>query len=549
MNSQFKITINDEQLTFNKKVKVLDLIKGNPHDYVCCKVNNKLRELNYEVFYDAKIQLLTTKSYSAIRLYERSLRYIVAMACSRVFPEAVVKFSYNISRSIYMKFENNNPRLDSKALKAILNEVDNIVKNDYPLIRKVVQNSQAEEIYKEKNYYDKIEILKYRPEKTVHLYECQEYVNYMYGHMVPSTGHINKYKLRLYGNGILIQYPRSEAKGEIPEFEDAPTYGKTLKESSEWSTKVRTSSVAQINDWAQQANQLDFINLCESHHNNMLAELGEKITADINNIRLICIAGPSSSGKTTFANRLRVELMSRGLNPIRISIDDYYLPRSQVPLDEKGKPDLECIEALDVDLFNQNMLDLINGEEVTLPHFDFLIGHIVPGKTYKLNPDQPIIIEGIHALNERLTSLVARHQKFKIFIAPQAQINVDNQNPISLTDLRLVRRIVRDYKFRGASAEETLSMWTSVRKGEFKWIYSTQEDANYVFNSLLPYELCVMRKYALPLLKAIDKDSPNASVAERLIKFVKLFVELDDKWIPCNSIIREFIGESCFQDV
>ena len=211
-----------------------------------------------------------------------------------------------------------------------------------------------------------------------------------------------------------------------------------------------------------------------------------------------------------------------------------------------GNVDLECLEALDVALFNENMLDLINGQEVTLPHFDFQKGYRVPGRTIKLEPDEIIIIEGIHALNEKLTSLIAKHQKFKIFIAPQAQINLDNHNPISLTDLRLLRRIVRDFQFRNASAEETMEMWPSVRKGEFKWIYKTQENADYVFNSLLPYELCVMKTFALPLLKKIDYNSPHYILANRLVKFLKYFVDLDTKWIPCNSILREFVGGSCF---
>ena len=549
MDHIFTITINEKELKFAKKVKLIDLIDGDVHDYIAALVNNKLRELNYEVFYDAKVELLTQKDYDAIRIYETSLRYIVAMACSRVFPRATTKYSYSISRSIFLTFTKDAPCLDSKSLKLLDNEIKNIINQDYPLIRTVVPNEEAKEIYLKKGFDDKIEILKYRPEKTVHLYSCAEYMNYMYGHMVPSTGHIKDYSLRIYDNGIIIQYPRSEEKGKIPEFQDAPTFGRVLKESYEWGKLVRTSTVSQIHDWASKENQMDFITMCEAHHNNMLAELGIKILSDISNIRMICIAGPSSSGKTTFANRLRVELMSRGLSPIRISIDDYYLEKKYIPKDENGQPDLECIEALNIDQFNQDMLDLINGEEVTLPHFDFKIGKQVPGKTLKLGKNEILIIEGIHALNDRLTSLVARHQKYKIFIAPQAQVNIDNHNPISLTDLRLLRRIVRDYKFRGSSAEETMSMWASVRKGEFKWIYSTQEDADYVFNSLLPYELCVMRRYALPLLRAIDKESDYGPLAERLIKFLKFFIDMDDKWVPCNSIIRKFIGDSCFQDV
>ena len=246
---------------------------------------------------------------------------------------------------------------------------------------------------------------------------------------------------------------------------------------------------------------------------------------------------------------MRIELLSRGIKPIRISMDDYYLPRDLAPVDENGDADLESINALDIPLFNQNMLDLVQGEEVQLPKFDFKLGKRVPGRVLKIPADQPIIIEGIHALNDQMTSLIPKHQKFKIYIAPQAQINLDNHNPISLTDLRLLRRIVRDKQFRNASAESTIDMWPSVRKGEFTWIYKTQEGADYVYNSFLPYELCVMRKYALPVLKKIDVDSPSFPIAERLIKFLKYFVEMDDTWVPCNSLMREFIGGSCYQDI
>lgn len=280
----------------------------------------------------------------------------------------------------------------------------------------------------------------------------------------------------------------------------------------------------------------------------MLTELGDRIMEDIDDIRLIGIAGPSSSGKTTFANRLRTELMSRGLRPIRLSIDDYYLPRDQAPRDENGDFDLESIYALDIELFNKNMYDLINGEEVQLPHFDFKIGGRVPGRKLKIEPDQPLIIEGIHALNEQLTSYIPKHQKFKIYISPQAQINIDDQNPISLTDLRLLRRIVRDNKYRNASALDTMKMWPSVRAGEFKWIYDTQEEADYVYNSLLSYELAVMKKHALPLLHEFDYLSEFFPLAERLIRMLKYFKDLDEKWVPSNSLLREFIGGSCYED-
>ena len=549
MENSFKIKIKDKELIFNKKVKILDLIEKDKYEYIAATVNNRLRELDYEIYYDAEVILLTKKDYLAIKPYETSLRYIIAMACAKAFPSEKVKFSYNISRSIYVQFNDPNKCFNLDKFKLLNKTINDIIKQNYPLVKKIIPNDEAEEIYRQNGFDDKIEILKYRPEKTVHFYECNGYLNYMYGIMVPSTGHITSYRLRQYGKGIIVQYPRSEENGEIPPFEDAPVYSNTLKKSYDWGKLVNCDNIASINKYIENNQTVDLINLCEQHHNNMFTDLGRQIQSNIDSIRLICIAGPSSSGKTTFANRLRTELLSLGIKTIRLSIDDYYLDKDLTPLDENGNPDLECLEALDVNLFNENMLSLINGEEVALPKFDFQLGKRVQGRTLKIAQDEVIIIEGIHALNEKLTSLIAKHQKFKIFIAPQAQIHIDDHNPISLTDLRLLRRIVRDHQFRNSSAEETMAMWPSVRKGEFKWIYETQENADYVFNSLLPYELCVMKAYAMPLLKKIDEESPYYQIASRLIKYLKFFVDCDIKWIPCNSIIREFIGGSCFQDV
>lgn len=545
----FQVRFDNKEYTIEKKVSLLSLIGSDRKDVICAMVNNRLRELNYEVYYDADIQFLTCKDQQAIRIYEASLRYVIAMAFSRIYPKIKIRFSYNISRSIFIEILNKEVRVDPMMVKNIKEEMDRIIAADLPFNRKIVSNEEALQIFHERGFDDKIDILKYRPEKTVHLYECDGFLDYMYGHMVPSSGYLKSYRIRIYHPGIIVQYPRSETKGEIPDFQDAPMFGRTLKASHTWAKIVSVDSIAGINQYIESGNTIDFINMCEARHNSMLNDLGTRIETDIENIRLICIAGPSSSGKTTFANRLRIELLSRGIRPIRISIDDYYLPREQAPKDEDGEPDLESIYALDIDLFNQNMVDLINGAEVQLPKFDFTLGKRINGRLLQLEPDQPIIIEGIHALNDTLTSLVPKHQKFKIYIAPQAQINLDAHNPISLTDLRLLRRLVRDKKFRNAPAETTFQMWPSVRKGEFTWIYATQEGADYVFNSLLPYEMCVMKKYALPLLQAIDKDSPYFIMAERLIKFLKYFVDMDDKFIPCNSLLREFIGDSCFQDV
>ncbi len=545
----FTLKFHDQEKSFDKKVALLDLVDDPQKEFVCAKVNNRIRELTYEVYYDADVEFLTVRDADAIPIYETSLRYLVAMAFKRAYPELEVRFSYNVSRSIFVQILNDSRHSDMSMVRRIEDEMQTIVAADFPLNRMIVTKEEAKNIYEDKKFTDKLELLKYRPEKTVHLYDCDGYLNYMYGRMVPSTGYLKKYKIRLYSPGIIIQYPRAEAGGDIPKFEDAPTFGKTLKASHAWGKIAGADSVSGINEHIKKDGVIDFINMCETRHNRMLVELGNMIESDIDTIRLICIAGPSSSGKTTFSNRLRIELLSRGIKPIRLSIDDYYLPKSEVPKDENGDPDLESINALDIELFNQNMLDLISGKEVQLPRFDFKLGHRVSGRKLKVSFSQPIIIEGIHALNDMLTINIPKHQKFKIYISPQAQINFDNHNPMSLTDLRLLRRIVRDKKYRNASAEETMSMWPSVRKGEFTWIYNTQEGADFVFNSLLSYELSVMKKYAMPLLSNIDTNSVYFPVAERLIRMLKYFDDMSDEWVPSNSLLREFIGGSCYANV
>ena len=547
----FTIKFNGKSMQFDKKVALLDLIKDTDpdHRYVCAKVNNRVRELTYEVYFDAEVSFLDLTDPDAVKIYEATLRYVVAMALYRTYPQLHTRFAYNVSRTISIHLLDPGFRADTAMLLKVNHEIEAIIKANYPLNRFIVPNEEAAKVYKEKGFLDKIALLQYRPEKTVHLYDCDGYVDYMYSRMLPSTGYLHEYTLRLYSPGFLLQYPRAEAGGKIPEFEDAPTFGRTLKESHDWAKIVGSSTVAGINEQIKTNGPIDFINLCEARHNRMLCELGQMIQDDIENIRLICIAGPSSSGKTTFANRLRIELMSRGIKPIRISIDDYYKSKDQVPLGADGKPDLESIDALDIELFNKNMLDLINGEAVDLPKFDFAAGHRTKGRHLQVGPNEPIIIEGIHALNDKLTLDIPKSQKFKIFIAPQAQINLDDHDPLSLTDLRLIRRIVRDKRDRNASAEETIGMWPNVRHGEFTWIYGTQEGSDYVYNSMLSYELPVLKKYAMPLLQQIGKDSPAYPTAERLLRMLKFFLDMDDQWVPSNSLMREFIGGSCYADV
>ena len=544
----FTICFNGEKKTYEKPISVLEVV-GPDREIICAYVNNRVRELTYMLETDATVVALTCRDRDAKPTYESSLRFIVAMAMKNIYPEAQIRFSYNVSRSIFMQVLTPGFTVNPQVVNKLEKEIQRIVDADFPLVRSIVSKDEARKIFTKEGYKDKVDIIEYRPEKTCHLYECDGYVNYMYNRMVPSTGYVTKWRLKYYHPGVVIQYPRVEMGGMIPPFEESPTFGRTLKRAHEWAVSTRFDSIVNINHRIEADGPIDVITLGEQRHNRQLCELGQLIEDNKGEIRLICIAGPSSSGKTTFANRLRIELLSRGIDPIRISMDDYYLPRDQAPKDENGEPDLEAVDALDVQLFNENMAALISGETVDLPKFDFKLGHRVKGRTLSIPENQPIIIEGIHALNDRMTESIPQHQKFKIFIAPQAQINIDNHNPLSLTDLRLLRRIVRDYQFRGSSAIETMSMWASVRAGEFKWIYKTQEGANYVFNSFLPEELSVMKKYAMPLLQAIEVENPYFPVAERLIRMLKFFDDMPDEWVPCNSILREFIGGSCYADV
>ncbi|MCD8203869.1 MAG: hypothetical protein LUB56_01950 [Coprobacillus sp.] len=542
----FKIVLNEEEIIQDEPISILDLI-GNDKNIICALVNNSVKELTYIIRGDATVVPLTTSNREAQHIYEASLRYLISMAMHNIHPNYRIRFSINVSRSLFLQVLEPKVIVTNQLINELKVEMARLVGLDLPFTRNIVSKAEAKRIFEKEGYQDKVDIMKYRPEKTAHYYECCGYKNYMYSRMVPSSGYLTRWKLKFYSPGIIIQYPRSELDGQIPTFEDTPTFGRTLKRAHEYGVATNASTVVDINEHIKEDGIIDFINLCEANSSRQLCELGQRIEDDIENIRLICIAGPSSSGKTTFANRLRIELLSRGIHPIRISLDDYYLPKERCPVDEEGNIDLESIDALDIELFNENMTDLISGLEVELPHFDFQLGYRVPGRKLKIAEDEPIIIEGIHALNEKMSRSIPNHQKFKIFIAPQAQVNIDNENPLSSTDIRLLRRMVRDYQFRNSSAEETIASWDSVRKGEFKWIYDTEEGANFVFNSFLSYELCAMKKYCLPLLAMVDKESPYFPTAERLIRMLKFFVDMPSKWIPSNSLIREFIGGSCYE--
>lgn len=531
------------------KTRLLELT-DNPKTYYAAKVNNRLRELTYEPTFDCSVELLTLANNDAVKVYEASLRYLLAMAFHNVYPDEDIKISYAISRSLQINFLGKNKIPSTNQVIAnVTAEMKRIVAADMPFERCTLSKEEAEKYYVATGQQSKVATLRYRKDNVCHFYKCGDYLNYMYGYMVPSSGYLQQFLLSNYDGNIIVRYPRYESDGKIPPFKDEPLFSRELRNAHKWAKRCSAETVVKINSHVDKDTYVDFINMNETMHNDRLHELGQAIAKDIENIRLICIAGPSSSGKTTFSNRLRIELMTLGITPLRISLDMYYKDKHLIPLDEDGKPDFEDIAALDVELFNKHMLALIDGEEVELPVYNFGSGRTEKGVVTRISENTPIIIEGIHALNDQLSYAVPMHQKYKIYIAPQFQINLDNHNPISYTDIRLLRRIVRDKKYRGTSAEKTLEMWPSVRRGEFKWIYPYQEGCDFIFNSALTYELCVMKKYAMPALQEIKSDSAQYITANRLIKFLKYFSDMEDKFVPCNSLLREFIGGSCFAEV
>lgn len=541
-----KIRINMEEKQVEQPCRIVDLFDNSDYKYMAANVNNRLRELDYIITADADIQLLDLTDAAVCRIYQSTLRYVILMAVRNIYPAAKVVFNYSVSRSIFAGVSHLGHAFMQEDLDSIAAETARLIAADYPIRRYSVSKQEASAYYKSIGSMDKVKILKYRKENTVHMYECHNYKNYMFGYMLPSTGYLKNYKLKLYAPGFLITYPRSECGGSIPKFQDERVFRATLKEANHWADTSKASYISQMNEIVEAGRALEFINICETRHNRQLAELGNKIMENIDNIKLLAVAGPSSSGKTTFTNRLRIELKSRGIDPLMISIDNFYNQPELAPLDKDGKPDFEHIDSLDRKLFNDVLYKLIQGESVALPIYDFKTKKRTFEPPVRLKHHQPILIEGIHALNDDLTPSISNEYKFKIYIAPLAQYRIDDHNPISISDIRLIRRMVRDHQYRNTDCERTLSTWQSVRNGEFRWIYPFQNNADFVFNSELSYELCVMQKHAIPLLEEVDSNSPNFITANRLLKFLKYFKPISDKWIPCNSILREFVGGSIF---
>ena len=540
-----KAIINNVELDVKEGTKVIDVIDNSERRYIGCTIDNNDKPLDIVIPENSKIELIELNSHAGIRIYQASLRYVVLMACNRVLPKKRIIFNYSVSRSIFASIVGLGHPLNYGEFTKIQQEVDKIIKADLPIRFNKKSREEVINFYESVGYNDKIQLLKYEKRKSLSLYECDGYLNFLYSPLVPSTGFLTKYSLKQYAPGLLIHYPRLECGCEIPPFEEERAFRAALKEANRWNNTIKLDSIAQMNELIEKGKALELINLCETRHNAQLTHLGDKIEDNIENIKIICVAGPSSSGKTTFTNRLRIELTSRGFEPLMISMDDFY-KGSDYPLDEEGKPDYEHINSLNLELFDEVIVKLVSGEEVPLPIFNFSNKETTFTEPKKLRKNQPILIEGIHALNPEIIPSIPDENKYRVYIAPLGQLRYDTHTPMSISDLRLMRRMVRDHFTRSTSVERTIETWDSVRKGEFRWIYPYQNNADFVYNSELTYEIPVMRKYLIPLLNNVPRESHVFATAKRMLKFLNFFEDITDKWIPSNSILREFIGDSIF---
>ncbi len=531
----------------NIEALVEQLQSERPSMIVAAKVHNTLRELTYVFDEDATIEFIDLKSIDGMRIYQRSLLFIFLRASMELHKNIFVNVHHSLSKGLYCELDHEHD-LSKKDIIAIEQRMHELVEADDPFIKTSMKKEDALKIFESYHMYSKVNLLKYRDSDSINIYSCGWLKNYFYGYMVPSTGYVKTFGLIKYDNGVILRHPTNFSEDQLPEFKETPKLASIFGESEAWGKILGVSDVASLNDCITSGRSGEIVRIAEALQEKKIAQIADMITQT--GKRVILIAGPSSSGKTTFANRLRVQLKVNGLNPITMSTDDYFVDREFTPLDEDGKYDFESIDAVDVEQFNHDLSQLLAGELVDLPTFDFKEGkRRYNGNQLKIKDDQLIIIEGIHGLNEQFTRDIYRKDKFKIYISALTQLNIDHHNRIPTTDTRLLRRIVRDFNYRGHDARGTITQWPSVRKGEERNIFPYQEDADVIFNSALVYELAVLKKHAEPLLEQITNEEAEYSEAKRLLKFLSYVKSIDDDELVMNiSILKEFIGGSAFRE-
>lgn len=548
-SDQCMININLENkglFQYEKGVSLEEISKDfkvePPHQIIGAIVENQLKELRHTLDQDSDIKFIDECSPIGARIYQRSLSFVFIRACMELFSGCKVSVEHSLSKGLYCEIHYKRP-INQQDTERIKERMQEIIAEDIPFTKSRIPLDEAIDIFREYGQIGKMNLMKYREKPYVNIYQCGWLKNYFYGYMVPSTGYLKKFNLKFLKPGIIIQLPRYECNGEIPEFVEQPKLFKIFRETENWAKILQVDHVATLNDLIVTKKEGEFIRIAEALHEKKIAQIADTITEYIDEKKLILIAGPSSSGKTSFSKRLAIQLKVNGLKPVSISLDDYFVDRENTPLDENGEYDFEALHAIDLELFNKDLQRILAGEEVKIPTFNFHLGkREYKGNTIKIEENQPLILEGIHCLNDELTKSIPKNEKFKIYVSALTQLNVDEHNRIPTTDTRLIRRIVRDSKFRSNDAERTLYLWKSVRRGEEKNIFPFQEEADVMFNSALFYELNVLKKYAEPLLRQVDTTSPYHPEAKRLLKFLNYFIDLEyEDDIPRTSILREFI--------
>ena len=535
-------------------ISLLDVYSGFdldlPYGPVSAKVNNKVESLTFRLYNNKDIEFQNIQSSSGMRTYVRSLCFVLCKAVEDLYPNGSIALEHPVSKGYYcqLKLDRTVGLDDVQRIKQRMKE---IIAEDLPFKRFEKHTTEVVELFRQKGMMDKVHLLETSGNLYSYYYTLGDTIDYYYGSLLPSTGYIHLFDLVKYYDGLLIQIPNRSNPDKLEEVLKQEKMLEVLKEHRRWNQILGIGTVGDFNKACNAGYATELINVSEALQEKRISQIADEIYHRGQNghpVKLILISGPSSSGKTTFSKRLSVQLMANGLRPYPISLDDYFVDRVDTPKDENGNFDYESLYALDLEFFNQQLQAILNGEEVELPRFNFNTGkREMSGKRLRTTDNMILILEGIHALNPELTPQIPAESKFKIYVSALTTILLDNHNYIPTTDNRLLRRIIRDYKYRGYSAEETISRWPSVRAGEEKWIFPFQENADVMFNSALLFELAIIKDYAEPILRKVPNNRPEYSEAYRLRKFLEYFVPLQDKELPPTSLLREFLGGSSFR--
>lgn len=510
---------------------------------VAASLGGRVRQLDWAPEADCELGVLTYADEEGRRVYERSLRFLLLLALRDELPDVSVRIEQSVGYGVYIEVR---APISEETVRRIEERMKALRDQRLPLIRERWSREKAIRHFETEGQADTVRLLRYRQQDYFDVYSCGGMSEYFYGDMLPTTGHIQTFSLMRYARGIVLLLPSPDKPDEVAPFQERPKMMRVYAMSSRWNDILGCQNAADLNDMIIGGRLREFVRVNEALQEKSIAEVADYIVE--RGARVIFIAGPSSSGKTTFSNRLAIQLFVHGLKPVMLSLDNYYKNMEDIPLDEDGKPDLECLESLDTDLLGRQLLALFHGETVEIPRFSFRENKRKPrGALLQVGENQPILIEGIHGLNPRLSADVPREMTCRIYISALTTLNLDDHNRIRTTDVRLLRRIVRDQRFRSAPVEETIGMWPSVRRGEEKFIFPYQEEADIMFNSALAYELSVLKKYAYPMLSQITEESPYFTVARRLVKFLNYFLEADvEAELGPTALLREFIGGCTF---